>query len=178
MFKLKDRYEKEIIPQLKKEFFYKNNLAVPRVEKVVVNIGLGQAVTNPKILDQVIKDLKLITGQRAVKTSARKSIAGFKIKKGMPIGLMVTLRRKRMYDFLERLIKIALPRVRDFRGVKPRAFDGRGNYTLGIKEQIVFPEADYERATEVYGLEINIVTTTKTDKEAKRLLGLLGFPFA
>ena len=178
MLKLEEKYKKEMIPKLKEEFDYKNDLAVPSLEKVIINIGLGRATTNPKIFDQVIEDLKSITGQTPVKTYASKSISSFKIRKGMPVGLMVTLRDKRMYDFLERLINIALPRVRDFRGVKLSAFDKKGNYSLGIKEHIVFPEIDYEKVTEVYGLEINIVTTSKISKEAKKLLELLGFPFA
>jgi large subunit ribosomal protein L5 len=174
---LKEKYTKEVIPSLKNEFGYKNDLAVPRLEKVVINIGLGRAITNSKIFDQVGADLALISGQRPIKTKAKKSIAGFKIREGLPIGFTINLRNKRMYDFLEKLINIVLPRVRDFQGIKPHAFDGNGNYTLGIIEHIVFPEIDYEKVTEIYGLEINIVTTAKTDKEAKKLLVGLGLPF-
>jgi len=178
MLRLKEKYQKEVVPKLKEEFGYKNNLAVPSLKKVVINVGLGRAITNPKIFDQAIEDLKLITGQKPIKTKAKQSIASFKIRKGLPIGLMVTLRGERMYDFLERLINIVLPRIRDFRGIKPNAFDGSGNYSLGIAEHIVFPEIDYEKVNEIYGLQINIITTAKTDKEAKRMLELLGFPFS
>lgn len=178
MLKLNEKYKKEAVPQLKEEFGYKNNLAVPRLEKVVINIGLGRAVADSKIFGQVEEDLKLITGQKPIKTYARKSISGFKIRQGMPIGLVVTLRKKRICDFLEKLINIVLPRMRDFRGIKSAAFDKSGNYNLGLSEHIVFPEIDYEKVTEIYGLEINIATTAKNREEAKRLLDLLGFPFA
>jgi large subunit ribosomal protein L5 len=178
MLRLKDKYIKEIVPELKNKFGYKNNLAVPILKKVVINVGLGRAVSDNKIFDRIIKDLELITGQKPVKTYAKKSISGFKIRKGIPIGLSVTLRGKRMYDFLEKLINIVLPRVRDFRGIKPSAFDGFGNYSLGVLEHIVFPEINYEEVSEIYSLEINIVTNAKTNKEAIKLLSLLGFPFA
>lgn len=178
MLKLSEKYKKEIVPQLKKEFGYQNDLSVPSLNKVIINVGLGRAVSDTKIFDPVIENLKLITGQKPVKTYAKKSISGFKIRQGMPIGLMVTLRKKRMYDFLEKLINIVLPRMRDFRGIKTSAFDRAGNYSLGIKEHIVFPEIDYEKVSEIYSLEVNIVTTAKNSKEAKKLLELLGFPFA
>jgi len=178
MSELQNKYKTKIISKLKEEFGYKNNLAVPSLEKVIVNIGLGRAITDSKVFEQVNKDIKLISGQKPVKTYAHKSISGFKIRKGLPIGMMVTLRGKRMYDFLEKLIDIVLPQVRDFRGIKSTAFDQSGNYSLGIKEHIVFPEIDYENVSEVYGLEINIITTVKRNKEAKRLLELLGFPFS
>lgn len=178
MLKLSEKYKKEIVPQLKKEFGYQNDLSVPSLDKVIINVGLGRAVSDTKIFDPVIENLKLITGQKPVKTYAKKSISGFKIRQGMPIGLMVTLRKKRMYDFLEKLINIVLPRMRDFRGIKTSAFDRAGNYSLGIKEHIVFPEIDYEKVSEIYSLEVNIVTTAKNSKEAKKLLELLGFPFA
>lgn len=178
MLKLSEKYKKEIVPQLKKEFGYQNDLSVPSLNKVIINVGLGRAVSDTKIFDPVIGNLKLITGQKPVKTYAKKSISGFKIRQGMPIGLMVTLRKKRMYDFLEKLINIVLPRMRDFRGIKTSAFDRAGNYSLGIKEHIVFPEIDYEKVSEIYSLEVNIVTTAKNSKEAKKLLELLGFPFA
>jgi len=177
MERLKDRYKNKVIPQLKEEFGYKNTLAVPSLEKVVINVGLGRAISNPKIFEIVEEDLKLITGQKPVRTKARKSIAGFKLRKGMNIGLIVTLRGKRMYDFLDKLIHVVLPRVKDFRGIKNNAFDGQGNYSLGIAEHIVFPEIDYEKVSEIYSLGINIITTAKNDKEGKRLLELLGFPF-
>ncbi len=178
MLKLSEKYKKEIVPQLKEEFGYQNDLSVPSLDKVIINVGLGRAVSDAKIFDSVIENLKLITGQKPVKTYAKKSISGFKIRQGMPIGLMVTLRKKRMYDFLEKLINIVLPRMRDFRGIKASAFDRAGNYSLGIKEHTVFPEIDYEKVSEIYSLEVNIVTTAKNSKEAKKLLELLGFPFA
>lgn len=178
MERLKDKYKNKVIPQLKKEFGYRNDLAVPSLEKVMVNIGLGKAISNPKIFETVENDLKLITGQKPIRTKARKSIAGFKLRKGMDIGMMVTLRGKRMYDFLDKLINVVLPRIKDFRGIKNNAFDGQGNYSLGITEHIVFPEINYEEVNEIYSLGINIITTAKNDQEGKRLLELLGFPFA
>lgn len=178
MLKLSEKYKKEIVSQLKEEFGHQNDLSVSSLDKVIINVGLGRAVSDTKIFDPVIENLKLITGQKPVKTYAKKSISGFKIRQGMPIGLMVTLRKKRMYDFLEKLINIVLPRMRDFRGIKASAFDRAGNYSLGIKEHIVFPEIDYEKVSEIYSLEVNIVTTAKNSKEAKKLLELLGFPFA
>ncbi|MCS7257648.1 MAG: 50S ribosomal protein L5 [Thermomicrobium sp.] len=175
--RLKRQYREEVVPKLMQEFGYPHRFAVPRLEKIVLNIGLGEAVSNPKAIDYAMNDLAAITGQRPVVRRARKSIAGFKLRKGMPIGVMVTLRGNRMWDFLDRLIAIALPRIRDFRGVSARSFDGRGNYTLGLREQIVFPEVDYDKIDKVRGLEVTIVTTARTDVEAKRLLELLGMPF-
>lgn len=174
---LKELYEKEIVSQLIETFDYKNILQVPRLEKVILNIGLGEAIHNIKLLDSAKEELKLITGQAPVITRARKSIAAFKLREGMPIGCMVTLRRSRMYDFYEKLVNIALPRVRDFRGISGKAFDGRGNYTLGIKEQIIFPEVDYDKIDTIKGMNITVVTTAKTDEEGKQLLKLLGMPF-
>lgn len=174
---LKELYEKEVVSQLIETFDYKNILQVPRLEKVILNIGLGEAIHNIKLLDSAKDELKLITGQAPVITRARKSIAAFKLREGMPIGCMVTLRRSRMYDFYEKLVNIALPRVRDFRGISGKAFDGRGNYTLGIKEQIIFPEVDYDKIDTIKGMNITVVTTAKTDEEGKQLLKLLGMPF-
>jgi len=160
------------------EFGYTNVMQVPKVEKIVVNIGLGEAIQNAKAIDAAVSDLATITGQKPVVTRAKKSIAAFKLRAGMPIGAMVTLRGPRMYEFLDRLVSTALPRIRDFRGVSPNAFDGRGNYTLGLREQIVFPEIDYDKIDKTRGLEMSIVTTAKTDQEGRRLLALLGMPFA
>ena len=177
MSRLKDRYLKEVVPALKKEFGYKNIMAVPKIEKVVVNMGLGEATANVKIVDIGADELGRITGQRPVTRRAKKSIAAFKVRKGMPIGTMVTLRGPRMYEFLDRLMSVALPRVRDFRGVSPRGFDGRGNYTLGLKDQLIFPEIDYMKVDKSRGMNISVVTTARTDEEARRLLQLLGMPF-
>ncbi len=174
---LKELYEIEVVSQLIETFDYKNILEVPRLEKVILNIGLGEAIHNIKLLDSAKDELKLITGQAPVITRARKSIAAFKLREGMPIGCMVTLRRSRMYDFYEQRVNIALPRVRDFRGISGKAFDGRGNYTLGIKEQIIFPEVDYDKIDTIKGMNITVVTTAKTDEEGKQLLKLLGMPF-
>jgi large subunit ribosomal protein L5 len=174
---LKAYYEKEVVPQLVETFKYKNVFEVPKLSKVVLNIGLGEAIHNIKLLDSAKEELKLICGQAPVITRAKKSIAAFKVREGMPIGCMVTLRRDRMYDFLEKLINIALPRVRDFRGISGKAFDGRGNYTLGIKEQIIFPEIDYDKIDAIKGMNITVVTTAKNDLEGKELLKLLGMPF-
>jgi len=174
---LKEYYEKEVVSKLVETFKYKNLLEVPKLEKVVLNIGLGEAIHNIKLLDSAKEELKLITGQAPVITRARKSIAAFKLREGMPIGCMVTLRRSKMYDFVEKLVNIALPRVRDFRGVSGKAFDGRGNYTLGIKEQIIFPEIDYDKIDAIKGMNITVVTTAKNDAEGKELLKLLGMPF-
>ncbi|MGD9731996.1 MAG: 50S ribosomal protein L5 [Desulfamplus sp.] len=174
---LKDIYEKEVIPELKNTFGYQNMMQIPMLEKIVLNIGLGEAIKNVKLLDSAVADLALIAGQKPVITKARKSIAAFKLREGMPIGCMVTLRREKMYDFLEKLINIALPRVRDFRGISGKAFDGRGNYSLGIKEHIIFPEIDYDKTDSIKGLNISIVTTAKTDEEGKKLLKLFGMPF-
>ncbi|MBF0412165.1 MAG: 50S ribosomal protein L5 [Desulfamplus sp.] len=174
---LKDIYEKDVIPELKKNFGYQNMMQIPMLEKIVLNIGLGEAIKNVKLLDSAVADLALIAGQRPVITKARKSIAAFKLREGMPIGCMVTLRREKMYNFLEKLINIALPRVRDFRGISGKAFDGRGNYSLGIKEHIIFPEIDYDKTDSIKGLNVSIVTTAKTDEEGKTLLKLFGMPF-
>jgi large subunit ribosomal protein L5 len=175
--RLKERYQKEIAPALVKEFKYSNRMAVPRLRKVVVNMGLGEAIQNAKLLDSAGVELGLITGQKAVITRARKSIANFKLRKNMPIGAMVTLRGDRMYEFLDRLMNVALPRVRDFRGLSTRAFDGRGNYTLGLRDQLVFPEVDYSKVDKVKGMNISIVTDARTDAEALALLRHCGLPF-
>ena len=175
--RLLQRYRGEVVPEIRERFGYRNIMQVPKIEKVVVNIGLGEAVQNAKALDAASRDLAMITGQHPLVTRARKSIATFKLRKGMPIGLKVTLRGRRMYDFLDRLFNIALPRVRDFRGVSPDAFDGRGNYSLGIREQLIFPEIDYDKIDRVRGLEVTVVTTAETDEEARELLRLLGMPF-
>ena len=177
MSRLRERYEKEAVPGLKKEFGYRNVMAVPKVEKVVVNMGLGEATSNVKIIDTGADELARITGQKPVITRAKKSIAQFKVRKGMPIGTMVTLRGERMWEFLDRLIAVALPRVRDFRGVSPKGFDGRGNYTLGLKDQLIFPEIDYLKVDKARGMNISVVTTAKTDEESRKLLQLLGVPF-
>lgn len=176
--RLKDRYNEEVVPALMKEFGYKNVMQVPKIEKIVVNIGLGEAVANAKAIDAAVGDLQQITGQKPVVTRAKKSIAAFKLRAGMPIGAMVTLRGPKMYEFLDRLVGITLPRIRDFRGVSPNAFDGRGNYTLGLKEQLAFPEIDYDKIDKTRGLEMSIVTSAKSDEEGRRLLALMGMPFA
>ena len=177
MSRLRERYLAEVVPTLRKEFAYRNIMAVPRIEKIVVNMGLGDATQNVKIIDAGADEVGRITGQRPVTTRARKSIAQFKVRKGMPIGTMVTLRGERMFEFLDRLITIALPRVRDFRGVSTRGFDGRGNYTMGLKDQLMFPEIDYMKVDKARGLNISVVTTANTDEEARRLLQLMGMPF-
>ncbi len=177
MTRLYDRYTNEAIPALKKEFGYTNPMEIPRIEKVVLNVGLGDAVSNAKLIEVVSNEVAAITGQKAVVTKAKKSIASFKLRQGMPIGVMVTLRRDRMYEFLDRLMNVALPRVRDFRGVSPKAFDGKGNYALGIKEHIIFPEIAIDKIEKVYGLNICVVTSAKTDDEARALLKYLGMPF-
>jgi len=176
--RLKEKYQNEIVPSLMEKFNYKSVMQVPRVEKVVINMGLGDAVQNPKVLDSAVADLKRIAGQKPVITKAKKSIAGFKLREGMPIGAKVTLRGDRMFYFIDKLFNIALPRVRDFRGVSNKAFDGRGNYTLGLKEQLVFPEIDYDQVDKLRGMDIVFVTTANTDEEAHELLGQLGMPFA
>ena len=176
--RLRVQYEKEIVPAMMKKFSYKNIMEVPRLEKIVVNVGLGEAKENAKLLDGAVADLGIITGQKAVITKAKKSIANFKLREGMPIGCKVTLRSGRMYDFLDRLVNLALPRVRDFRGVNANSFDGRGNYALGIREQIIFPEIDYDKIDKVRGMDIIVVTTARTDEEARELLTLFGMPFA
>ena len=175
--RMRDRYRKDVVPALRKEFGYKNVMAVPRVTKVVVNMGLGEGTQNAKVVDTGADELGRITGQKAAITKAKKSIAQFKVRKNMAIGAMVTLRGDRMFEFLDRLLAIALPRVRDFRGVSPRGFDGRGNYTLGLKDQLMFPEIDYMKVDKGRGMNISFVTTAKTDEEARRLLQLLGMPF-
>ena len=174
---LREKYEKEVIPQLMRRFGYKNIMQVPKLERIVINMGLGEAIQNIKILDSAVEEIALIAGQRPVITKARKSIAQFKLRKGMPIGCMVTLRKHRMYEFFNRLMNIALPRVRDFRGISGKSFDGRGNYALGIREQLTFPEIDYDKIDKVKGMNIIIVTTARTDEEGKELLRLLGMPF-
>ena len=177
MSRLRERYEKEVMPALEKEFGYGNVMAIPRVQKVIVNMGLGEATQNAKIVDTGADEVGRITGQKPVVTRAKKSIAQFKVRKGMPIGTMVTLRGERMWDFLDRLIAVALPRVRDFRGVSPRGFDGRGNYTLGLKDQLRFPEIAYMKVDKARGMNISVVTTATTDEESRKLLQLLGMPF-
>ncbi len=177
MSRLYELYKKEVVPKLMKEFGYKNIMEVPKLHKIVLNMGVGEAVQNIKVLDNAVEELTLIAGQRAIIRRAKKSVATFKLRKGMPIGCMVTLRKKKMYDFLDKLMNIALPRVKDFRGVSPKAFDGRGNYSLGIREHLIFPEIDYDKIDKIKGLGVNIVTTAKTDEEAKKLLEYLGMPF-
>lgn len=178
MARLKDKFAQEVAPALMEKFGYKNVMEIPKVEKVVVNMGVGEAVGNPKALDAAVGDLTAIVGQRPVVTRAKKSIAAFKIREGMAIGTKVTLRGERMYQFLDKLFNVALPRVRDFRGVSPKAFDGRGNYTLGVKEQLIFPEIDYDKVDKIRGMDIIIVTTAKSDEEARELLRLMGMPFS
>jgi large subunit ribosomal protein L5 len=177
MTRLKERYLNEVVPALRKEFGYTNIMAVPKITKVVVNMGLGEGTQNAKIVDTGAEELTKITGQRAAVTKATKSIAQFNVRKGMPIGAMVTLRGERMYEFVDRLISIALPRVRDFRGVSARGFDGRGNYTVGLRDQLIFPEIDYLKVDKARGMNISFVTTAKTNEEARRLLQLMGMPF-
>jgi large subunit ribosomal protein L5 len=177
MSRLKERYQKEVVPALQKEFGYKNVMAVPKVEKVVVNMGLGEATSNAKLVDVGADELARITGQKPVTRRAKKSIAAFKVRKGMPIGTMVTLRGERMWEFLDRLMNIALPRVRDFKGVSPKGFDGRGNYTLGLRDQLLFPEIDYMKVDKARGMNVSVVTTAKTDEEARKLLQFIGMPF-
>jgi large subunit ribosomal protein L5 len=175
--RLKERYQKEVAPAIAKEFGIKNPMAVPRVEKIVLNMGMGEAIANAKILDTAADELRAITGQKPVVTKAKKSIASFKLRQGMPIGVVVTLRGDRMYEFLDRLVSIALPRVRDFRGVSPKAFDGRGNYTIGVREQLIFPEIDFNKVDKLRGMNISIVTTARDDEQARALLKGLGMPF-
>jgi large subunit ribosomal protein L5 len=174
---LKDKYVNEVVPALSKQFSYTNCMQVPRLEKVVVNMGLGSAVQNVKIIDSAVEELTAIAGQKVVVTKARKSIASFKLREGMPIGCMVTLRQDRMYEFLERLISVVLPRIRDFKGISGKAFDGRGNYTLGLREQMMFPEIDLEKVDVAKGMNIVVVNSARTDEEGKAMLSLLGFPF-
>ena len=177
MSRLKNRYEQEVAPALKKEFGYRNVMAIPKLEKIVVNMGLGEATQNAKIVDTGADEVSRITGQKPVTTRAKKSIAQFKVRKGMPIGAMVTLRGERMWEFLDRLVSIALPRVRDFKGVSPKGFDGRGNYTLGLRDQLLFPEIDYMKVDKARGMNVSVVTTAKTDQEARKLLQFIGMPF-
>lgn len=178
MSRLKDFYEAQIVPEMTKKFSYKNKLAVPKLEKIIINMGVGEAKENAKVLDGAVRDMSIISGQKPVVTKAKKSIANFKLREGMNIGCKVTLRGDRMYEFADRLINIALPRVRDFRGVKANSFDGRGNYTMGIKEQLIFPEIEYDKVDKIRGMDIVFVTTAKTDEEARELLRLFGMPFA
>jgi large subunit ribosomal protein L5 len=177
MTRLKEKYQKEVVPALQKEFGYKNVMAVPKIEKVVVNMGLGEATANAKLIDTGADEVARITGQKPVTRRAKKSIAAFKVRKGMPIATMVTLRGERMWEFLDRLMNIALPRVRDFKGVSSRGFDGRGNYTLGLRDQLLFPEIDYMKVDKARGMNVSVVTTAQTDQEARKLLQFIGMPF-
>lgn len=177
MNRLKEKYINEITPALVSKFNYKSVMQVPKIEKIVVNMGVGEAVQNAKVLDTAVEELTLLTGQKPMVTRAKNSIAGFRLREGMPIGAKVTLRGERMYEFLDKLVSISLPRVRDFRGVSKKAFDGRGNYTLGVKEQLIFPEIDYDKVSKVRGMDIVIVTTANTDEEARELLTQIGMPF-
>ena len=177
MARLKEQYQSEMVDALIKKFGYKNIMEVPKLDKIVINMGVGEAKDNAKVLDSAVRDLELITGQKAVTTKAKKSVANFKIREGMPIGCKVTLRGEKMYEFLDRLVNLALPRVRDFRGVSAESFDGRGNYALGIKEQIIFPEIEYDKIDKVRGMDVIITTTAKTDEEARELLRLFNMPF-
>ncbi len=175
--RLQERYEQEVMPALQKDFVYDNVMRTPALHKVVINIGMGEAIQNPKTMEAAERDLTTITGQHPVQTKAKRSVAAFKLREGMKIGVMVTLRGRRMYDFMDKLMNVALPRLRDFQGVSPDSFDGRGNYTLGLKEQLVFPEVEYDSIDKVRGMEVTIVTTARTDEEGRRLLQLLGMPF-
>mgnify|MGYP003442846417 CR=1 FL=1 len=177
MNRLKEKYTNEIVPALMSKFNYKSVMQAPKVEKIVINMGVGDAVANAKALDNAVEELSAVTGQKPVVTRAKKSIAGFRLREGMPIGAKVTLRGERMYEFLDKLVTVSLPRVRDFRGVSKKSFDGRGNYTLGVKEQLIFPEIDYDKVSKVRGMDIVIVTTANTDEEARELLTQLGMPF-
>ncbi len=178
MARLKDYYLKEVAPAMMKKFGYKSVMQIPKIDKIVVNVGCGEARDNQKLIDAIIKDLGKITGQKAIPCKARKSVANFKVREGMNIGAKVTLRGERMYEFLDRLFNVALPRVRDFRGINPNAFDGRGDYSLGLKEQLIFPEIEYDQVDKVRGMDISFVTTANTDEEARELLALMGAPFA
>lgn len=177
MSRLQEKYVKEIVPALMEKFNYSSVMEVPSIEKIVINMGVGEAVQNAKVLDNAVEELNALSGQKPVITRAKKSIAGFKLREGMPIGAKVTLRKSRMYDFLDKLVSVSLPRVRDFRGVSSKAFDGRGNYTLGVREQLIFPEINYDKVDKVRGMDIVVVTTAKTDEEARELLTLFGMPF-
>jgi large subunit ribosomal protein L5 len=176
--RLKERYEQEVVPALMQEFSYENIMQVPRLHKIVVNVGLGEAITNARALDATVNDVTTITGQRPVITRAKRSIAAFRLRTGMPIGVMVTLRGQRMWDFYDKLVNVALPRIRDFRGLPTKSFDGRGNFSLGVPEQLIFPEIDYDKIDKIRGLEVSVVTSAETDEEGRRLLQLLGMPFA
>jgi len=178
MARLKDKYVKDIMPALQKEFGYTNVMAIPKLDKVIINIGLGEAVQNDKAVDAAVGDLTIVSGQKPLVTRAKKSIAGFKLREGMPIGVKVTLRGERMYEFVDRLFSVALPRVRDFHGVPSKSFDGRGNYSLGLKEQLIFPEIDYDKIDKIRGMQVVFTTTAKTDEEGRALLAHLGMPFA
>jgi large subunit ribosomal protein L5 len=178
MARLKEFYSKEVSPALMKKFSYKSAMEIPKLDKIVINVGAGEAKENSKVIDAIVNDLGIITGQKAMVCRARKSVANFKLREGMPIGAKVTLRGERMYEFLDRLFNVALPRVRDFRGINPNSFDGRGNYSMGLKEQLIFPEIDYDKIDKVRGMDIVFVTTAKTDEEARELLTLMGAPFA
>ena len=178
MSRLHDKYKADVAPALMKKFSYKSPMQIPKIDKIIVNVGCGEARDNAKVLDAVINDISTITGQKAIVTKAKKSVANFKVREGMPIGAKVTLRAERMWEFLDRLINVALPRVRDFRGINPNAFDGRGNYALGLKEQLIFPEIEYDKIDKIRGMDIVICTTANTDEEARELLSLIGAPFA
>ena len=178
MARLKEAYQKEIAPALMKKFAYKSVMQIPKLEKVVLNVGCGEARDNPKIVEAIMRDIGIIAGQKGVVCKAKKSVANFKVREGMPIGVKVTLRGSKMYEFVDRLFSAALPRVRDFRGINPDSFDGRGNYSMGIREQLIFPEIDYDKIDKVRGMDISVITTAKTDEEARELLRLLGAPFA
>jgi large subunit ribosomal protein L5 len=177
MSQLKTYYDETVVPKLKERFNYTNPMQIPKIVKIVINMGLGEAIHNIKIIDSAVEELKQISGQQPVVTRAKKSIASFKLREGMPIGCMVTLRKKRMYDFLDKLVNVALPRVRDFRGISGKAFDGAGNYSLGVKEQLIFPEIEYDKIDKIKGLNVSIVTTAKSNEEGKELLKLMGMPF-
>jgi len=177
MLNMKEQYSKEVVPALQKEFSYKNIMQVPRIEKITLNMGVGEAVGDKKLIENAVADLERLAGQKVVVTKARKSVAGFKIREGWPIGCKVTLRRERMYEFMDRLVTVAMPRIRDFRGLNTKSFDGRGNYAMGLKEQIIFPEISYDQIDKVRGMDIIVTTTAKTDDEARELLKLFGFPF-
>lgn len=178
MSRLKEKYLKEVVPALSEKFGYKNVMEIPKIEKVIINMGVGEAVGNPKVLDAAVGDMTLISGQKPVLTRAKKSLAAWKLRAGMPIGAKVTLRGERMYHFMDKFMNVALPRVRDFRGVSPKAFDGRGNYSVGLKEQLIFPEIEYDKIDKLRGMNIIVVTTAKTDEEARELLKLMGMPFS
>ena len=178
MARLKEKYNEEVTKALMEKFAYKNVMQLPKVEKIVLNMGLGEAITNSKSLENAVEDMTIIAGQKPIVTRAKKSIAGFKLREGMPIGVKVTLRGERMYEFLDRLVSIALPRVRDFRGINPKSFDGRGNYTMGVKEQLIFPEIEYDKVDKIRGMDITVVTSASTDEEALELLKQLGMPFS